>query len=115
MIISNKNDVKKVKVENPAVKDTNMQVLISPKEGWEGHVMRIFEVEAGGYTPKHTHPWPHINYIIKGKGKLHFNGEDNNIEEGSFAYVPANAEHQFKNIGEGKLEFICIVPEEGHI
>lgn len=115
MIVSHKNNVKAIKVENPAVKGAMMKVLISPTEGWEGHVMRIFEVEAGGYTPKHSHPWPHINYIISGKGTLHLDGEDKVIEAGSFAYVPANSEHQFKNTGDEKLEFICIVPEEGHI
>ena len=115
MIVSHKSKVEAVKVENPAVKGAMMKVLISPKEGWEGHVMRVFEVESGGYTPKHSHPWPHINYIINGKGTLHLEGKDKVIEAGSFAYVPANSEHQFKNTGNEILEFICIVPEEGHM
>lgn len=114
MIVSHKKKVEGVRVEHPEVKDAIMKVLISPKEGWEGHVMRIFELGEGGYTPRHTHPWPHINYIISGKGKLHLGGEDHDIEAGSFAYVPAGKLHQFSNKGKEKLEFICIVPEEGH-
>ncbi|MTI46433.1 cupin domain-containing protein [Sporosalibacterium faouarense] len=114
MIVSHKRNVNGTKLESPEVKNALMKVLISPKEGWEGHVMRIIELEEGGYSPRHTHPWPHINYIISGKGILHLDGEDNELEAGSFAYVPAGKLHQFKNNGSEKFEFICIVPEEGH-
>ena len=114
MIVSHKNDVPSVKVENAQAKGAEMKVLISPKEGWEGYVMRVFTVEANGYTPKHSHPWPHINYIIGGKGRLYLNGEYKDLEAGSFAYVPSGAEHQFENVGDGTFEFMCIVPEEGH-
>lgn len=114
MIVSHKRDVEGKKIENPEVKNALMKVLVSPKEGWKGHVMRVVELEEGGYTPRHTHPWPHINYVIGGKGVLHIDGEDNEIEAGSFAYVPSGKLHQFMNKGKERFEFICIVPEEGH-
>lgn len=114
MIVSHKKNIEGIKIENPKVKDAMMKVLISPKEGWEGHVMRVFELGVGGFTPKHTHPWPHINYIIKGKGRLHLDGKDYDLESGSFAYVPSDKLHQFTNQGDEPFEFICIVPEEGH-
>lgn len=114
MIVSNKKDVKSVKIENPQAKEAAMKVLVSPKEGWEGYVMRVLEIEQGGHTPKHSHPWPHINYIISGKGILYLDGKDIEVEAGGFAYVPSNTEHQFSNAGNELFEFICIVPEEGH-
>ncbi|MBS4537634.1 cupin domain-containing protein [Clostridium sp. D2Q-11] len=114
MIVSNEKDIKGVEVKNPEVKNAVMKALISPKEGWDGHVMRVMEVGEEGYTPRHSHPWPHINYMLEGKGVLHIDGEDHEVEAGSFAYVPADKLHQFKNVGEGKFRFICIVPEEGH-
>ncbi|KDR96430.1 Cupin domain protein [Peptoclostridium litorale DSM 5388] len=114
MIVSDEKKINSQKVEHPEAKNALMKVLISPNEGWEGHVMRIFELEAGGYTPKHTHDWPHINYILEGSGTLFLDGKENEIEEGSYAYVPSNELHQFKNTGKGTLRFICIVPEEGH-
>lgn len=114
MIVSNKNNLEGKKIDNPEVKDALMKVLISPKEGWEGNVMRVFELGEGGHTPKHTHPWPHINYIISGMGSLHLDGEEHDLEAGSFSYVPAGKLHQFQNKGKEKFEFICIVPEEGH-
>lgn len=113
-MLSNINELEGIKIDNPTVKNAIMKVLISPKEGWEGHVMRVMELDEDGYTPRHSHPWPHINYMIEGKGTLHIDGVDNEVEAGSFAYVPAGKTHQFLNRGKGKFKFICIVPEEGH-
>ncbi|MGH4052876.1 MAG: cupin domain-containing protein [Clostridium sp.] len=114
MIVSNEKEVFTGKVINPEAKNAFMQTLISPKEGWEGYVMRVFQLEEGGYTPKHNHAWPHINYILEGKGTLFLDNEETIIEKGSYAYVPSNELHQFKNIESETLKFICIVPEEGH-
>ena len=76
--------------------------------------MRVFEVEPGGYTPRHQHPWPHINYIIEGTGQVMIDLVDYEISSGSYAYVPSDTIHQFQNSGDKTLKFICIVPEEGH-
>ncbi|RKD33934.1 cupin domain-containing protein [Thermohalobacter berrensis] len=113
MIVSHEKDLEGKRIEGEGIKKAIKKVLISPEEGWEGHVMRVFELEEGGHTPKHTHPWPHINYIVRGKGILHLDGKDYEVEEGSFAYVPSNKIHQFSNRGKDNFAFICIVPEEG--
>lgn len=114
MPIGHEEEIMGSVVTHPEVKDAVMKVLVSPKEGWEGNVLRVFELGPGGHTPKHSHPWPHINYILDGTGTLFLNGKENFIERGSYAYVPSDAMHQFRNVGEGVLRFICIVPEEGH-
>ena len=113
MIVAHIKDLAGVKLEGPQLQNVMKKVLISPENGWEGNVMRVFELGEGGYTPKHTHPWPHINYILKGKGTLHLDNLDYALEAGSFAYVPAEKIHQFKNVGNEPFSFICIVPEEG--
>jgi len=91
------------------------RLLVGPNDGWQGWALRLFELEAGGHTPRHDHPWPHINYITEGCGTLHLDGVDHEIDEGSFAYVPAGATHQFRNTGADTFAFICIVPEEGEV
>jgi quercetin dioxygenase-like cupin family protein len=115
MIIGKEKDIPPIVMESPEVKDAAMKVLISPEEGWEGYVMRVVELGEGGYSPKHTHQWPHINYILEGTGTLQIDGKDNPIETGSYAYIPAGSLHQYKNKGNGRLRFICIVPKEGHV
>jgi quercetin dioxygenase-like cupin family protein len=114
MIVGNFNTVEATKVMSDAAKEAFMKVLISPKEGWEGYVMRVIELGDHGYSPKHQHPWPHINFVIEGEGSLQIGEEHHPLKAGSFAYVPADTLHQFSNTGKQTLKFICIVPEEGH-
>lgn len=113
MIVSHIDKVLKEKVQGPGVEKAWKKVCITPESGWDGYVMRVFELEPGGKAPLHTHEWPHINYFLKGKGTVYLNGQENSVEAGSFAYIPGNAEHQIKNAGDEPFQFICIVPEEG--
>lgn len=114
MIVNNMKHIKGKEIVHPEAKGANMKVLVSPNEGWDGYVMRVVEVEEGGYSPKHTHDWPHINYMIEGKGELMIDGKNHPVEAGSYSYVPANSLHQFRNVGTTPFKFICIVPENGH-
>lgn len=113
-MVGNIKDLVAQEVIHPEAKDAFMKVLVGQEEGWNDHVMRVLEVEVGGYTPKHSHPWPHINFMIEGQGELMINGEINKVSAGSFAYVPSDSLHQFRNVGDGVFKFICIVPKEGH-
>ena len=89
------------------------RLLVGPADGWQGWAMRLFELQPGGHTPRHQHPWPHINFVTQGIGTLHLDGVDHAVDAGSFAYVPAGSTHQFSNAGAGTFAFLCIVPAEG--
>ncbi len=111
--IRKETDVKEHKYEDSdKLRGVKKYSVVPVEEGWD-YVLRKFVIEEGGFTPKHTHPWVHVNYIIKGEGTLFLNGKENPVKAGDFAYVPPNEEHQFKNTGKGTFEFICIVPPEG--
>lgn len=114
MALGHINDLFGSKVDNPEAKSAVMKVLIGPDQGWGDHVMRVFEIEAGGFTPRHAHAWPHINYVLEGEGLLFLNGKENPISAGSYAYVPGGEMHQFQNTGNQSLKFICIVTLDGH-
>ncbi len=114
MIVSNEHLVSANPIESLEVKNAAMKVLVGPLQGWSDHVMRIIELGPDGYSPRHKHDWPHINYMVDGNGVLSIDGKEHPVEKGAFAYVPANTEHQFKNTGDGVFRFICIVPKEGH-
>jgi quercetin dioxygenase-like cupin family protein len=115
MAVFHERDFKGIELQGEGIKDVVKKSLVSPKEGWKGQVMRVFEIGEGGHTPKHAHPWYHVNYILEGKGTLYFDGAEYEVEAGSYAYVPENVIHQFSNTGKGKLRFACIVPEEGDV
>jgi len=113
-MIGNVKDLKAKVFNSDEVKNANLKVLVGPEEGWDSHVMRLMELGVDGYSPKHIHPWPHINYMVEGKGVLMIDGVDTPVQAGSYAYVPANIKHQFRNTGDTPFKFICIVPKEGH-
>lgn len=113
MFIEHIKNIVKIPVQAPGVSGATKQTLISLAQGWEGWVMRQFDLAPGGHTPRHAHPWPHINYVLGGTGTLFLDGQEHALEVGSVAYVPGGAEHQFQNPGTETLSFICIVPEEG--
>ena len=114
MIVSHEQKIPADAINSPEVRNAAIKMLIGENEGWSDYVMRIIELGPEGHSPRHSHPWPHINYMVDGMGTLYIDGKEHAVKAGSYAYVPADAEHQFKNIGNGMFRFICIVPKEGH-
>lgn len=114
MIVGNSKNKDAIVITHPSAENAKMKVLVGDQEGWDSHVMRVVEVEENGFTPKHSHPWPHINYMLEGSGELMIEGINHPVEAGSYAYVPSDKLHQFRNKGTGVFKFICIVPKEGH-
>jgi quercetin dioxygenase-like cupin family protein len=112
-VVGKKADVVALPMAGEGIEGVVKRVLVSPDEGWDGWVMRVFDVDRGGHTPKHAHDWPHINFVAAGRGQLHLDGVDHALEAGSYAYVPAGHEHQFRAAAHEPLSFICIVPEAG--
>ena len=113
MFVSHTDDVDRSSVAMEGARGVLKQILIGPGEGWDNHVMRQLILEASGNTPRHSHPWPHINYITSGEGVLYLDGEEHRLTVGSIAYVPGNTEHQFINRSNDDFSFLCIVPLDG--
>ena len=111
--VRSREEAPAVPMAGDGVVDVLKRVLVGPAEGWDGHVMRLFEIGPGGHTPRHSHDWPHINVVVAGRGVLHVDGVDHEIVQGSSAFVPAGATHQFSNAGDETLQLVCIVPERG--
>lgn len=113
-MLGNIDQLKGNPITNPEARNATMKVLVSPTDGWLDYVMRVIEIEPEGYTPKHSHPWPHINYVIEGHGELMMDGKINPVTAGAYAFIPGDTLHQFRNVGKTTFKFICIVPKEGH-
>jgi quercetin dioxygenase-like cupin family protein len=93
---------------------TAMTNVIGAPEGWESHTLRVFRIEPGGHTPRHQHDWEHVNYCISGSAKLRIGDEVTEFQQGDFAFVPPNTDHQFTNPFDEAVEFICIVPNKAY-
>jgi quercetin dioxygenase-like cupin family protein len=91
-------------------KGVTMRVLMSDKDGAPNFIMRVFEIEPGGYSPYHSHPWEHEVYVLKGEGFVREKGVDHPVKKGHFALVAPGEEHQFVNRGDEPFRFICVIP-----
>jgi len=65
--VFNHRDVKAEDVGEGAFR-VRVKWLIDEKVGAENFAMRLFEVEPGGYTPYHKHPWEHEVFVLEGDG-----------------------------------------------
>jgi quercetin dioxygenase-like cupin family protein len=106
-------DIKLSEVKMAGVSKAEKANVIGVPEGWPEHTLRVFRLGAGGYTPRHQHDWEHVNYVMRGKGRLRIEGQVYELTEKDFAYVPPNVEHQFENPYGEDFEFICVVPNRG--
>jgi quercetin dioxygenase-like cupin family protein len=98
------------KVTTEGAVNVNIRWLISEKDGATRFQMRIFEVGPSGRTPLHRHDWEHEVFIVKGAGKLIFEGKEKPFSAGYFLFVPEGKEHSFVNTGKDTLEFLCMIP-----
>lgn len=114
-MIGHIDQAKPIEITSPLAKNSMMKALVGEHEGWDSHVFRVVEVKANGYTPKHQHAWPHINYVLEGQGIIMIDGIETLVKPGHYAFIPGNTIHQFKNNSDQVFKFICIVPKEGHV
>ena len=107
------DEIEANKVEMEGAENVYKKVPIGQKEGWSDYTMRTFTIGPGGHSPRHSHDWEHVNYVIQGKGRLMIDDKEQDVNERDFAFVPANIEHQYSNPYDKDFEFICIVPNRG--
>ncbi len=84
--------------------------LITKDIGAPNFAMRLFEMEPGGHSPLHNHPWEHEIFILEGEGVAVGGNEEKKIKAGHAVLISPNEKHQFQNNGERTLKFLCLIP-----
>ena len=95
---------------NYEVPGVAMRTVIGAAEGAPRFAMRVFEVEPGGSTPRHSHWWEHEVYILSGTGVAVSQEGERELGEGDVVFVAPEEEHCFINRGSDLLCFICVIP-----
>jgi quercetin dioxygenase-like cupin family protein len=90
----------------------NIRWVLGPDDKMPNFYLRVIEVQPGGNTPHHQHPYEHEVFVLEGGGEL-LDPEGNplDLKPGTVAYVAPNDLHQFRNTGDGILRFICLIPK----
>ena len=103
-------DIEPRQFDNEMVKGVSGRVLIGKTDGAENFCMRLFEVDPGGFSPRHSHEWEHEIFIHAGTGEV-FNGSSwEPVTAGTAVFIPGNQEHQLKNTGDKPMMFLCLIP-----
>jgi quercetin dioxygenase-like cupin family protein len=84
--------------------------LVSESDGAPTFAMRQFEVAAGGFTPRHSHPYEHEVFVLEGSGVVFEGDRQHLLQAGDVVLVQPDEIHQFKNTGPGPLKFLCLIP-----
>ena len=96
--------------EATEAKGVSLRVAIGEKEQAPNFVMRVFDVEPGASSPRHSHDWEHEVFILSGTGRVFGGGREVSLSPGYTVFVPPMEEHQFTNTGDELLRFICLIP-----
>jgi quercetin dioxygenase-like cupin family protein len=110
MKIAPYQDIQAQPVKDTAASGVTMHVAIGPDDGAPNFVLRVFTVEPGGHSPRHTHPYEHEAFIHAGRGEVFCEGAAYAVGPGHVAYIPPGALHQFRNTGREPLVFVCVIP-----
>jgi len=109
MRISNYQLVEALKAEEGADK-LKVRWLITKDVGAENFAMRLFEMEPGGFSPLHRHPWEHEIFILEGKGLATDGKDGKEFKEGDFIFIPSDEVHQLRNASQTTVKFLCLIP-----
>jgi len=110
MIIKHYQEVNAEPVTDTGAEKANVRWVIAEKEGAKNFFMRVFDIEPGGYTPLHHHPWEHEMFVLGGKGCVVKEGKEVSLSQGSVVFIPPNEEHQVKNTSQEPFTLICLIP-----
>ena len=72
--------------------------------------MRLFEMNAGGNSPLHSHNWEHDVFILEGERIVIGGREEKKFKAGDPIFIPANEKHQLKNNSKNSVKFLCLTP-----
>jgi quercetin dioxygenase-like cupin family protein len=103
-------DTVKAKDAEEGASKLKVRWLITKEMGAENFAMRLFEMEPGGYSPLHEHPWEHEVFILDGAGLVSNGEKATGIKAGDVVFVPPGERHQVKNNGKKTLKFLCLIP-----
>ena len=110
MKVQSTDSVELQKVTMEGSSGCQVRWLLSRDDGAPSFAMRQFEVEPGGYTPRHHHPYEHEIFVVEGEGEVYEGDTPHPIKAGDVVLVKPDDVHQFKNTGNKALKFLCLIP-----
>ncbi|MBM3498897.1 MAG: cupin domain-containing protein [Armatimonadetes bacterium] len=109
MIKRSAGEVQAVTVEAGA-QDVRIQWMLDEACGAPNFTLRRFEIDPGGHTPLHAHPWEHVVYVLRGRGTVVAGEAATPLGPDEAVLVSPDERHQFKAADDEGLVLLCLVP-----
>lgn len=90
-------------------------LLSADRTPTEGLTVGTAELAAGAPTEGacHRHLPAEVYYILEGEGRVHIDGTDHPVVQGSAVFVPGNAWHYVTNTGPQTLRLLYVFAVDG--
>jgi quercetin dioxygenase-like cupin family protein len=85
--------------------------VIDQVDGARDFLMDVFEIESGGWTEMHEHPWEHQVFVVSGEGEVTGPDETTIFVPGQVIFIAPDEKHQFRNTGTDPVLFVCSIPK----
>jgi quercetin dioxygenase-like cupin family protein len=112
MKVTHYSDIALEEVNAEGARGAKIRWLIAQKDNAPNFAMRMFEIQPGGFTPYHSHPWEHEVFIVEGEGVFVNDTDEIPFKTGTAIFADPNMKHQFRNTGSGIMRFLCLIPHE---
>jgi len=100
-------EVREYEITKKGAKGVKVKYLLHKGVGAKRLQLRLFTIDVGGYTPLERHTHEHEVFILCGKALIKGGEQEIIAKHGSAIFISSNEKHQFKNIGNETLEFLC--------
>jgi quercetin dioxygenase-like cupin family protein len=110
MKVINYSEIDGYTFHNETAQGVTGRIAIGKNDGAKIFCMRVFTIQASGFTPKHSHAWEHEVFVHAGQGQIFREGKWVDVKSGTVLFIPGGEEHQFKNTGKDEFIFVCLIP-----
>ena len=73
--------------------------------------MDVFEIEPGGHSAFHEHPWEHQIFVLSGEETLLRPDGPVPFKQSDVILIGTGEPHQIVNDGDVLVEFVCLIPK----
>jgi len=107
MYVTNVNKVREHRLRRKGARGVRVKYLLHEGVGAKRLQLRLFTIDVGGCTPLERHEHEHEVFILQGRALVRGGNLEIEVKPGDVIFIPSFEEHQFKNIGDKPVEFLC--------
>ncbi len=107
MYVTNVGKVAEHKIQMEGAHKVRVKYLLHKGVGAQRLQLRLFIIDVEGYTPLEEHAHEHEVFMLRGKALVRTADRDVEVRPGDVLFIPSYEKHQFRNIGDEPVEFLC--------